>query len=44
MTLAEFLANGAGLTLISLAVPAIFFMIYFAVYQSRRAAIRARRI
>jgi tight adherence protein B len=44
MTFAEFLANGAGLALISLAVPAIFFMIYFAVYQSRRAAIRARRI
>jgi tight adherence protein B len=44
MTLAEFLSTGAGLLLISLAVPTIFFMIYFAVYQSRRTAIRARRI
>jgi tight adherence protein B len=44
MTLAEFVATGPGLLLISLSVPAFFFLIYFAVHQSRRAAIRARRI
>ena len=44
MTLAELASTGPGLLLISLAIPAIFFMIYFAVHQSRRAAIRARRI
>lgn len=44
MTLAEFFSTGPGLLLISLAVPAVFFMILFAAHQSRRAAIRARRI
>lgn len=44
MTLAEFVSTGPGLLLFSLAVPAVFFMIYFAVHQSRRAAIRAHRI
>jgi tight adherence protein B len=44
MTLAEFASTGPGLALISLAAPTLFFAIYFAVHQSRRAALRARRI
>ena len=44
MSLAELVSTGPGLLLISLAVPAIAFAIYFAAHQSRRAAIRARRI
>ena len=44
MTLTEFVSTGPGLLLISLAVPAVFFMILFAAHQSRRAAIRAHRI
>ncbi|MGH7185602.1 MAG: type II secretion system F family protein, partial [Pseudomonadota bacterium] len=44
MTLAEFVSTGPGLLLISLAVPAVFFMILSAAHQSRRAAVRARRI
>jgi tight adherence protein B len=44
MTLADFVATGPGLLLVSLAVPSFFFLIYFAVHQSRRAALRARRI
>jgi tight adherence protein B len=44
MTLAEFIATGPGLLLVSLAVPSFFFLIYFAVHQSRQSALRARRI
>jgi tight adherence protein B len=44
MTAAQFLSSGPGLVLISFSVPAFFFLIYFAIHQSRRAALRARRI
>ncbi len=44
MTLSDFVSTGPGLLLFSLAVPAIFFLFYFAVYHSRHAAMRARRI
>jgi tight adherence protein B len=44
MTLAELVSTGPGLLLISLAVPAIAFAVYFAAQQSRQSAIRTRRI
>jgi tight adherence protein B len=44
MTLAEFVSTGPGLLLISLAVPAIAFAVYFAAQQSRQSAVRTRRI
>ncbi len=42
--MAEFISSGPGLLLISAAVPALFFLLYFAIHHSRRAAVRARRI
>jgi tight adherence protein B len=44
MSLAQFIASGPGLLLVSFSVPALFFLIYFAIHQSRRNAMRARRI
>ncbi|HXV26023.1 MAG TPA: type II secretion system F family protein [Alphaproteobacteria bacterium] len=44
MTLSEFVSTGPGLLLFSLAVPAIFFLFFFALHHSRQAAMRARRI
>jgi tight adherence protein B len=44
MTLAEFVSSGPGLLLVSFSVPALFFLVYFAIHQSRRSALRARQI
>jgi hypothetical protein len=44
MTLSEFVSTGPGLLLFSLAVPAIFFLFFFASHHSRQSAMRARRI
>src|SRR5262245_13021825 len=44
MNIAEFLGNGPGLLLVSAAVPGLFFLIAFAIRQSRREAMRQRRI
>src|SRR5262249_436815 len=44
MNIAEFLGNGPGLLLLSAAVPGLFFLVAFAIYQSRRQAMRQRRI
>ena len=42
--LAALVSSGPGLIFISCAVPAIFFLLFFAMHQSRQAAVRARRI